>query len=482
MKKNWIVVILFIFHLPLWAIKSYYYYVSFYDTEAKPYVEMYITFIGKSLQYQRTDVGYKGCIQLTIVYKQEGIIKHFDKLFIDAPLINDSTEKKDFVYVHRMFVEPGIYNLELIVNDTLNKNSDGENRFYDVVQIFPLNDDITCSGIQFIEKAVPTEKETMFSKSGYDLYPYMTDYFPSNVNKIQAYIELYNTQKKLSDEEFLAKAYIQKIYASNPYEQFVQIKRLKPRAIVPFIFGFDITSLPSGNYYLTVELINKNNQVLASQKVFFQRSNPSFDRSKLVVEEDEIKTSFIGRYHNIDTLKDFILCLFPIANNIEWDRALQTIQSKDVAQMKRFILEFWKTRNVLNPEEEWNKYKVLVDYVNRLYSTQVKKGYDSDRGRVYLKYGAPNNIIESKHEPSAYPYEIWHYYVIGNQRDRRFVFYNPTLVGNDYILLHSDVRGEIYDKNWERRLSSRNNSMYNFNATESDDQYGSRARENFRNK
>jgi hypothetical protein len=75
---------------------------------------------------------------------------------------------------------------------------------------------------------------------------------------------------------------------------------------------------------------------------------------------------------------------------------------------------------------------------------------------------------------------MWQYYVIGNQRNKHFVFYNPTLVGNDYTLLHSDARGEVYDPNWERRLSSRNNSMYNFNATESDDQYGSRAGENFK--
>lgn len=479
--KKLLIIILLIISLPIWAIKTYYYFVSFYDIEGKPYVEMYFTFLGKTLQYETNEKGFRGCIELTIIFKQDGDVKHFDKIYVDAPVLDDTLNKKDFVFVHRMFVNSGIYNVELIVRDTLNKTSSGENRFFDVIQIFPLENEVKCSGIQLIEKASLTTQENMFSKSGYDLYPYMNDYYPSSVNKIQAYMEFYNTQHVLGNDEFLVRTYIQKVTSTQPFEQYVQTKRMKSSGIVPFVVAFDIALLPSGNYYLNIELINKNNQVMASQKVFFQRSNPELDKSK-VVDLDEVNDSFIGSYENLDTLKDFIRCLFPIANNVEWDRALTVLQSNDAIQMKRYIFEFWRSRNVLDPEGEWNKYKVLVNYVNKLYSTQVKKGYDSDRGRVYLKYGAPNNVIESKHEPSAYPYEIWHYYVLGNQRDRRFVFYNPTLVGNDYILLHSDVRGEVYDKNWERRLSSRNNSMYNFNATESDDQYGSRARENFKHK
>jgi GWxTD domain-containing protein len=443
---------------------------------------MYFAFIGKSLKYQKTDNIYKGNIELTIILKQDGHIKHFDKLNIEAPVLSDSTQKKDFLFVHRMFVSPGIYNLELILKDTLNKDKSGENRFYDIVQIFELEDKLQSSSIELIEKALPTEKENIFSKSGYDIYPYISDFFPASVNKIQAYIEFYNTLTVFNDEEFLVKYYINKVTSKMPYENYSATKRMKPSNIIPFIFGFDISQLPSGNYYLTVEVLNKVNQSLLIQNIFFQRSNPEIDKKLTSISNEELSISFINKYNNLDTLKDFIRCLFPISNQVELDKALSVLSSNNQTEMKRYILQFWKNKNPLNPEEEWNKYKILVDYVNKLYSTQVKKGYESDRGRVYLKYGAPNNVIESKHEPSAYPYEIWHYYVIGNQRDKRFVFYNPTLVANDYVLLHSDVRGEIYDKNWERRLSSRNNTMYNFDATDSDDQYGSRARENFRNK
>lgn len=481
MKKVLFIVLLFVTTKAL-PLKTYYSYSFFYNVDSKPYIELYFAFIGNSIKYQKVENFYKGNIELTLIFKQDGNIKQFDKIYIEAPQLVDTTQKKDFLYVHRILIEPGLYNLELILKDTLNKSKSGENRFFDIIQIFPLENQLQASGIEFIEKALPTEKENMFSKSGYDLYPYISDYFPASINKIQAYIELYNTLNAFNNEEFLIKYYINKITSKLPYENYVVAKRLKPANIIPFIFGFDISNLPSGNYYLNIEIINKANQTLLTQKVFFQRSNPEIDKKLSTVSNEELLLSFINQYNNIDTLKDFIRCLYPVANQVEWDKALSVLSSKNADEMKRFILQFWKNRNSLNPEEEWNKYKVLVNYVNKLYSTQVKKGYDSDRGRVYLKYGAPNNVIESKHEPSAYPYEIWHYYVIGNQRDKRFVFYNPTLVGNDYVLLHSDVRGEVYDKNWERRLSSRNNTMYNFDATDSDEQFGSRARENFRNK
>ncbi len=478
--KRLISILLVFLSFSAYSINTYYYYTTFYDHESKPYIELYFAFVGNSLVYEKIDDVYKASIELSLVFKQNAEIKLFDKLYINAPQLRDSSKKQDFIYVHRMFINPGIYNVELIVRDTLNKTKSGENRFYDVVQVLPLENDLKFSGITYIEKSQPTEKENIFSKSGNDLYPYIFDFYPSTVNKFQAYVEIYNTLKVFHNEDFLVRYFINKVSSSQPFENYMVTKKVKPQQIIPFMMWFDISQLPSGNYYLTIEIVNKENKVLLTEKSFFQRSNPAIDKKYATVSGEDLVNSFVQKYNNLDSLKDLIRCIYPIANDIEWSRAMTVLSNKNTDEMKRFILEFWKSRNPLDPESEWLKYKVLVDYVNKLYSTQVKKGYDSDRGRVYLKYGAPNNIVESKHEPSAYPYEIWHYYVVGNQRDRRFVFYNPTLVGNDYILLHSDVRGEIYDKNWERRLSSRNNTLYNFDATESDEQYGGRAKENFK--
>ena len=69
-----------------------------------------------------------------------------------------------------------------------------------------------------------------------------------------------------------------------------------------------------------------------------------------------------------------------------------------------------------------------------------------------MQYGQPNDIVEVPYDPVTVPYEIWHYYYHDDQSNVKFVFYNPSLIGNDYDLLHSNKYGEPHDTNWKMRL------------------------------
>jgi hypothetical protein len=54
-----------------------------------------------------------------------------------------------------------------------------------------------------------------------------------------------------------------------------------------------------------------------------------------------------------------------------------------------------------------------------------------------------------------WPFEIWHYYETDNNlHNRRFLFYDTTLMG-DLELLHSDVPGEAKNFNWLDMVRSR---------------------------
>ena len=118
--------------------------------------------------------------------------------------------------------------------------------------------------------------------------------------------------------------------------------------------------------------------------------------------------------------------------------------------------------------------------VNKNYNTSIKKGYETDQGRVYLQYGAPNSIITEKHDPSAYPYEIWSYYKVNNQTNRKFVFYCTEISGSDYVLLHSDVTGEIATNNWEMVLHKRDTPIYDFDQKSGINYYGGHSIDNFK--
>ncbi len=70
-------------------------------------------------------------------------------------------------------------------------------------------------------------------------------------------------------------------------------------------------------------------------------------------------------------------------------------------------------------------------------------------------------MIDRPNEPSAYPYQIWQYYRIGQRSNIRFIFYNPDLVTNDYPLLHSEMQGELQNYRWEHDLHKRDSPFNN---------------------
>ena len=110
-----------------------------------------------------------------------------------------------------------------------------------------------------------------------------------------------------------------------------------------------------------------------------------------------------------------------------------------------------------------------------------KKGYDTDRGRVYLQYGPPDTREQEYHESTTYPYEMWHYYKITNQSNRKFIFYNTDLVTNDFTLLHSDAQGEPYDSQWEMKLRHRDVQSHDLDHTMNLDGFGNKSDQNFAN-
>ena len=129
----------------------------------------------------------------------------------------------------------------------------------------------------------------------------------------------------------------------------------------------------------------------------------------------------------------------------------------------------------------WMAYKVEVTKVNNQYSSAKRKGYDTDQGRVYLQYGPPNAIAPSYSEPNTYPYEIWHYYKIDNQSNRKFVFYNPDLVSKSFTLLHSDALGEPNDPQWQLRLYKRTVQNSDFDKEKVEQGYGQHSNDQFTN-
>ena len=119
---------------------------------------------------------------------------------------------------------------------------------------------------------------------------------------------------------------------------------------------------------------------------------------------------------------------------------------------KQFLYNFWKYRDS-EPSTPRNEYKDdymrRVEYANTNYKFMGREGYQTDRGRVYLTYGEPDQRDFFPNQPNLKPYEVWFY----NQIEGGVSFYFGDVTGfGNYELLHSNKRGEVRDDNWESRI------------------------------
>jgi len=438
-----------------------------------------MTVIGNSVVFkQNKNSKLQASVAITYVFKQNGEVVDFRKYNLLSPEILDSTEvKPNFIDIQRISLPNGAYNLEVQISDNnlevpeVIDISDGKQVEAAKVGSFKMNDVFTIqfeqgkvalSDIAFVESYTGTVETNVLSKSGYDMVPYVSNYFPPNINDLIFYCEVYNLLDAIGGEnKVLLKYYLESLETKEPIDKYNRFQRMQPKDVNVLFAKFDISDLPSGNYNLVVEIRNRENGLVIDKRYQFQRNNPDVQFSYDDLDAVDINSTFIGLVTDFEVMKDYLKCIQPITENRERIFIENLLDSENMTLMKQFFYNFWCERNTLYPEKEWNGYKLVVDMVNREFSTMTSKGYESDRGRIYLQYGAPTNIRERKHEPNAYPFQIWQYNELNGRMNQKFLFYNPSFVSENYELLHSNVLGEIQTKEWIYHLRKQSVSPTN---------------------
>ncbi len=116
-------------------------------------------------------------------------------------------------------------------------------------------------------------------------------------------------------------------------------------------------------------------------------------------------------------------------------REWRWVQEADDSTKDVWFRNYWKKRDP-TPDTEENELKDefyrRVAYASRHFAvpSMDKNGWNTDRGRIYLKYGRPSNIERRAGSFNSPSYEIWYY----NQIERRFIFEDRSGFG-DYQLI-----------------------------------------------
>jgi GWxTD domain-containing protein len=456
----------------VWAFLTY----STFNSPQGPYVETYLTVAGNSVKYIQKENGkYQAAVNILMTFKQNNAIKAFNKYELKSPEISDTTKNAyEFIDEQRIGIPSnGVYDFELQITDQ-NNPATKTNPFTQTVTVdFP--EGKPCfSGIQLVSTYSKSETVKTITKNGYDLVPFVYNYFTPKDKSLIFYCELYNMDKILvPGQKYILCYYISSYENQIKFNDFTRIKTETAKPLSVLLTEFNIENLATGNYNLVVEAKNQTNEVVATQTIFFQRNNPN-----AILSYDEMfsapgTNSFAEKITNIDTLKEDISSTFPISSGLERSFIKNVLKSTDLKKLQDYFYGFWQRREEANPEHAWLLYREQVKKVQYNFGTRIKKGYQTDRGRVYLEYGPPNTRSTQYSEPNTYPYEIWQYYTLKEtQRNKKFVFYSPDMVTSDFFLIHSDAIGEYTNPAWRIQLTSRFNTPVDLQETQTVNTWG----------
>ncbi len=446
-----------------------FYYSTFFSPEQGPYVETYTSVIGSSVKWTKNENGkFQSAINLTIIFEKAGKVADFSNIRLNSPELDDTTDINfNFLDQQRFSLPVGDYLLKISLADAA--FPDQKSEYEEAFSIHFNKKDVAISGIELVESYTKSTEPGILTKSGYDLIPKIFGFYGPDQNKLSYYAEVYNTNEKIGpDQMYLLRSYIQTYETAKKLEKYQLTKRMKTDPVSVVFNHFDISELESGNYYLIIEARDKQNELIGLNSIFFQRSNPDIKKDMNAYLNQAIENVFVEQFKDKDTLVYWVHSIWPLASNPEKDFIAHQAKNTDLETLQRFFYHFWLERSYSDPYSAWNQYKKQVMEVEKMFATTGMPGFATDMGRVYLKYGAPNTITDRPFDASNsmnlnstqgyieegghVPYQIWHYYQLGKQRDKKFVFYNPHLAGTAFELIHSDAQGEIHNTQWQALL------------------------------
>lgn len=448
---------------------------QFYNSEIGNYIEVYFQFVGYTVNFISNTDGLQSEVAISLQFKENDSTVTSNVYRLQSPIMKDSIID-DFFDIQRFALKPGSYTMIVQLTDI---NSD-QPAIQSIVPISidDLSKGITISDIESLEYAQLSDDNNTFVKSGYHMIPRLSTFYSEQLTSLPVYLEFYNSSE-LVDSICAVKEYIVDTETGEEMLLFTDYFKQKTSDIIPLLRNIDITELPSGKYALNYTLLTSNLSEMATQSLFFERSNEiklNFDLSDMVLDP-----SFQSSISE-DSVSYYLESLIPISKPAEVKNIISVLKSDDEEGKRRHLQAFWAITAPDNSYESWIKYKAQVNLVQQLYSNNFQEGFETDRGRVYLQYGSPTNITQREISSSEYPYEIWMYNKIGQFSNRRFIFYNPDLVNNAYRLLHSDMLGELKNPSWPQILSSRNTNKGNVDNPNQnvDDHWGGNSDDLFR--
>jgi GWxTD domain-containing protein len=396
------------------------------------YCEFYVMLYAAQIEGELLDDDFMGRIEIqkNIIDIKTGRRKE-DLWQTEIRMDQDSVRNSTLAVYDQWadYLEPARYQVDVTIKD-LKSHSQGNANFY--VSLIGEDYKKNISQIQFVSHVEKSKDKDQFFKNGRKIYPNPSRRYGLLSPNLFFYYELYDLDKS-------GENYIDIVYSIIGEMDSLK-KTYPPKRInilgktLSVVHGIDISRYPSGIYKLRITSTDNSRDL-----------NLESERRFEIIQQDQL---IGGAKVNADQIK--------IAANVLTyfisPQQLKLFNSLDIDGKTQFLINFWTDKDP-TPGSKKNEYLEEIQrryhYANEHFKWGQTEGWASDKGRVLIIYGFPEETIQKYSDPETVPYEIWIYH-----EDRRyeFVFTDMNSTGN-FILIHSTKENEIHNEQWQELIN-----------------------------
>ncbi len=202
----------------------------------------------------------------------------------------------------------------------------------------------------------------------------------------------------------------------------------------------DLTGLPQGVYSMVADLKVGGRSIQRSATISMAGLQETLARDSASRQADRVTDP--GYFatmspEQLDVAKAPLLYIAESGELSSWQPEL-SLDAK-----RRFLTTFWQKRDPTPGtarNERREAFYEAIAFANREYKEGGRKsvaGWRSDRGRIFARSGAPDDVFRRRNEGRAPPYEVWRY---STGKGSYYIFADRTGFGAFQLIFSNDLR------------------------------------------
>lgn len=393
-----------------------------------------IQFYSKNITYKEVDGDNKGILHIKVFVKNlENSQEVYDEWNSISRITKDQMLNDNIFLLDRasFLLSPAKYEFKSLITDSFSKKEYSRVDTVELSKMDTLNPFLSDVIVGYTVRKDSIENK--FSRNGYVVIPNPSKTYNLINPLIYLFFEIYNLHNREYRVEY--KIFDEK---DSLISTISGEKRISPAFDFVVINYFNTLGFKDGKYRVDLNLIYSDTNIIKKSINFF--------KSSTMFESQQVK------YH----LSDEQLKYYSLIDYIATTSELSQFKSlKEKKARHNFLINFWEKRD---PDKTNQKLEALDDfikkvkYVNRTFSSGGEEGYKSARGRIYLKYGPPDETLLIPMSKENKNYDSWIYYSRGGMQ---FIFVDIKGFGK-YELIYTNVFEEDIPQNWQNYIFDTN--------------------------